>query len=114
MMRSGERFAETGPWKTINCESTEPSVSSLYQLLSADSVSPSSPRYPYLSHVKELAKSWPHLEFLADFMEHGTPPIQGRWSPCPDDPAKVAERGGGETAPVRLDHASHADRAIRG
>ncbi|KAI3392038.1 hypothetical protein diail_6312, partial [Diaporthe ilicicola] len=33
---------------------------------------------PYLTHVKLIAKQWPHLQLLADFMDVGTHPI--RWN----------------------------------
>ncbi|EKD20377.1 hypothetical protein MBM_01059 [Drepanopeziza brunnea f. sp. 'multigermtubi' MB_m1] len=32
---------------------------------------------PYLTHVKALSNTWPHLRLLADFMEVGTTPL--RW-----------------------------------
>ncbi|KAK0129890.1 hypothetical protein ONS96_000436 [Cadophora gregata f. sp. sojae] len=33
--------------------------------------------YPYLTHVKALSNTWPHLRLLADFMEVSTTPL--RW-----------------------------------
>jgi hypothetical protein len=40
---------------------------------------------PYLQHVKNLGKSWPHLKILADFMEIGTSPQRWKIPPLADE-----------------------------
>ncbi|PVH89938.1 hypothetical protein DL98DRAFT_476438 [Cadophora sp. DSE1049] len=44
-----------------------------WNILSNDEHKP----YPYLTHVKALSNTWPHLRLLADFMEVSTTPL--RW-----------------------------------
>ncbi|PBP25360.1 hypothetical protein BUE80_DR003778 [Diplocarpon rosae] len=41
-------------------------------------------RYPYLTHVKLLSNTWPHLRLLADFMEVSTHPV--RWKDLTTSP----------------------------
>lgn len=43
---------------------------------------------PYLKYVKKLSKGWPHIEWLADYMEVGTSPI--KWKVL--TPAHIKER----------------------
>ncbi|KAF2429254.1 hypothetical protein EJ08DRAFT_698396 [Tothia fuscella] len=55
---------------------------------------------PYLLHIKSLARAWPHLQYLADFMEVGTTPLRWKFLHPSDDPIerKQAEKERNERA----------------
>ena len=44
----------------------------------ADSI-PSRAKGPYIEYVRKLAQGWPHLQYLADFMDVTTAPVKNKW-----------------------------------
>ncbi|MCJ1245292.1 hypothetical protein MMC30_002495 [Trapelia coarctata] len=45
---------------------------------------------PYIEYIRKLAKGWPHLQYLADFMDVTTAPVKNTW--LWDDPQDRQER----------------------
>ncbi|RGP63759.1 magnesium transport [Fusarium sporotrichioides] len=79
---------------------------------------------PYLAHIKSLSVAWPHLRYLADFMEVGTSPV--RWKLLRDNPVERQDRcqrtnvaildffPSGNTTCRRFTNAYELDNALRG
>jgi hypothetical protein len=63
--------------------------------------------YPYLSHVKLLSNTWPHLRLLADFMEVGTTPL--RWKDLNEKEEKKDKKAQTEAAEARNERATRCN-----
>jgi hypothetical protein len=57
---------------------------------------------PHLLHIKSLSQAWPHLQYLADFMEVSTTPLRWKFLKGPEK-AKERQQRAEKTNVARID-----------